>query len=1023
MSMKPRNRPRPRISIRPVFNLVALSLILIGSASTALPQGYSLETAAQKMDVAAGLRVKLFAAEPEVRQPSLVKCDERGRLWVIQYLQYPNPAGLKRAKIDRWSRTVYDRVPEPPPDGPRGADRITILEDTDGDGQADQFKDFVSGLNIATGLAFGHGGVFVLQLPYLLFYPDRNRDDVPDSDPEVLLEGFGMQDTQSVANHLTWGPDGWLYGLNGSTSTCNIRGIEFQQGVWRYHPLTKEFELFAEGGGNIYGLTFDRKGNLFYSSNGGALFWHAVQGGYYRKSFGKHGPLHNLYTYGFFGHVKHSGVTGGHLVLGGTIYDADSFPQTFHQSFIGASFLSHSASWWRVKPRGSTFEARQVGTLLDSNDTWFSPTDLALGPDGSLYVSDFHDKRTAHPDPDAEWDRSNGRVYKIEAKNAKPGKDIDLERLSSAELVDHLKNPNGWYAYQARRILAQRRDKGIHEDLRNGIAETGNEDLALQHLWALHVSGGLDDGVALDLLNHPAEYVRAWTVRLVGDRRTAAPPLEKQLSVLAKRDPSVVVRSQLAASAKRLPGRVALPVLSALLDRGLDARDPHVPLLIWWALESKALSDSDEVVRLFTQPGTWDTSMKRANVLRLIRRYAAEGTAAGYDATLQLARAAPATHFETAVQALDQGLAERGATLAGLGQGGLFEEVAAMKGDPVFGPRRPFEDIASALRRWIRETWIAKPQNLDRTRLAVRVGIDEAYRTILSSLMYSETHEDRRMALLDLLRELGRPDCIPAVLTHFDLRHNATVRLRALDVLARFESDEVSERLLNTYSQVSSAEKRKILGILLSRRSTARAFLKAVDQGLFPASDIAATELRQLPLFRDEGIDALVRRHWGNIRPGSTEEKLAVMRRYRNDLNTGEGDPQRGHLLFIEHCASCHRLFGEGGTLGNDLTDANRSDRAALLAALVDPSATVRTGYLTYTVRTQSGRTVRGIVEHEDAAGVTLVDSAHQKTRIARSDISSMEVAPESIMPENLLDRLDTQEVRDLFSYLQKDAP
>ena len=1023
MSAKPRNRPGPRTGLRPVSDLVVLSLILIGSASTALPQGYSPETAAQKMDVAAGLRVKLFAAEPEVRQPSLVKCDERGRLWVIQYLQYPNPAGLKRAKIDRWSRTVYDRVPEPPPDGPRGADRITILEDTDGDGRADQFKDFVSGLNIATGLAFGHGGVFVLQLPYLLFYPDRNRDDVPDSDPEVLLEGFGMQDTQSVANHLTWGPDGWLYGLNGSTSTCNIRGIEFQQGVWRYHPLTKEFELFAEGGGNIYGLTFDRKGNLFYSSNGGALFWHAVQGGYYRKSFGKHGPLHNLYTYGFFGHVKHSGVTGGHLVVGGTIYDADAFPQTFHQSFIGANFLGHSASWWRVKPRGSTFEARQVGTLLDSNDTWFSPTDLALGPDGSLYISDFHDKRTAHPDPDAEWDRSNGRVYKIEAKDAKPGKDIDLERLSSAELVDHLKNPNGWYAFQARRILAHSRDKGIHEDLRNGIAEAGNEDSALQHLWALHVSGGLDDDVAMDLLSHPAEYVRSWTVRLLGDRLTAAPPLAKQLSVLAKRDPSVVVRSQLAASAKRLRGSIALPVLSALLDRDLDAGDPHVPLLIWWALESKALSDRGEVVRLFTRPGTWDTSMKRANVLRLIRRYAAEGTAAGYDATLQLARAAPDTHLETAVQALDQGLAERGATLPGLGQGGLYEEVAAMKGDPVLGPRRPYEVIASPLRRWIRETWSAKPQNLDRTRLAIRAGIDEAYRTILSGLEDSETHEDHRVALLDLLRELGRPDSIPAVLTQFDLRYDATVRLRALDVLARFESDEVSARLLDTYSQVSSAERRKIRGIFLSRSSTARAFLEAVDQGLFPATDVAVAELRQLPLYRDDGIDALVRRHWGNIRPGATEEKLAVMRRHRNDLNTVEGDPQRGHLLFIEHCASCHRLFGEGGTLGNDLTDANRNDRAALLAALVDPSATVRTGYLTYTVRTQSGRTVRGIVDHEDAAGVTLIDSAHQKTRIARSDIRSMEVAPESIMPENLLDRLNSQEVSDLFSYLQKDAP
>ena len=520
MSVKPRNRPGPRTGFRPVFDLVALSLLLLCSASTALPQGYSPETAAQKMDVAAGLRVKLFAAEPEVRQPSLVKCDERGRLWVIQYLQYPIPAGLKRAKIDRWSRTVYDRVPEPPLPTARAARTASPFWRTPtAMAEPTSSRTLSAGSTSPPGSLLATAAYSSSSFPICFSIPDRNRDDVPDSAPEVLLEGFGMQDTQSVAIHLTWGPDGWLYGLNGSTSTCNIRGIEFQQGVWRYHPLTKEFELFAEGGGNIYGLTFDRKGNLFYSSNGGALFWHAVQGGYYRKSFGKHGPLHNLYTYGFLRacqtqrrHRRPSSLWVARSTM------PTLFRRSYRQSFIGANFLGHSASWWRVKPRGSTFEALQVGTLLDSNDTWFSPTDLALGPDGSMYISDFHDKRTAHPDPDAEWDRSNGRVYKIEAKNAKPAKDFDLERLSSTELVDHLKNPNGWYAYQARPILAHRRDKGIHEGLRNGIAEAGNEDLALQHLWALHVSGGLDDDVAADLLNHPAEYVRAWTVRLLGDR-------------------------------------------------------------------------------------------------------------------------------------------------------------------------------------------------------------------------------------------------------------------------------------------------------------------------------------------------------------------------------------------------------------------------------------------------------------------------------------------------------------------------
>src|SRR5262249_32457212 len=146
---------------------LSISVLLL-ALPTARSQGYKPSEAAGRMRLPDGLTVKLFAAEPDVRQPILVKWDDRGRGWTIQYLQYPNPAGLKRVKVDRWSRTIYDRVPEPPPKGPKGADRITICEDTDGDGKADRFRDFVGGLNLCTGLAFGHGGVFVLQVPYLL---------------------------------------------------------------------------------------------------------------------------------------------------------------------------------------------------------------------------------------------------------------------------------------------------------------------------------------------------------------------------------------------------------------------------------------------------------------------------------------------------------------------------------------------------------------------------------------------------------------------------------------------------------------------------------------------------------------------------------------------------------------------------------------------------------------------------------------------------------------------------------------
>jgi glucose/arabinose dehydrogenase len=237
---KKRNLP-PRTMIRLIL------LIFSGAALFALaPCGRAAELspsaqALARMKTASGFKVSLVAHEPNIRQPLTMTFDARGRLWVIQYLQYPNPAGLTAVKVDQYLRTTYDRRPEPPPRGPKGADRITICEDTNQDGVADKFTDFVTGLNLASGMALGYDKVFVVQPPYLLAYPDLNHDDVPDRDPDVLLTGFGMEDSHAFANSLQWGPDGWLYGAHGSTVTANIRGIEFQQGIWRWHHVGPGF--------------------------------------------------------------------------------------------------------------------------------------------------------------------------------------------------------------------------------------------------------------------------------------------------------------------------------------------------------------------------------------------------------------------------------------------------------------------------------------------------------------------------------------------------------------------------------------------------------------------------------------------------------------------------------------------------------------------------------------------------------------------------------------------------------------
>ncbi len=435
------------------------------------------------MRPAEGFAVKLVASEPLVRKPVALEFDDRGRPWVIQYLQYPNPAGLKRVRVDRYSRTVYDRIPEPPPRGPKGADRITILEGMNAEGRATRVKDFVTGLNLATGLAFGHGGVFVLQAPYLLFYPDRDGDDVPDGPPDVLLAGFGMEDASSVANSLTWGPDGWLYGCQGSTVTARIHGIEFQQGVWRYHPITRRFELFCEGGGNCWGLDFDAHGELLYSTNvGGYVMVHGVQGAYYWKQFDKHGRLSNPHAYGHLDHVPHRRFHGGHVTVGGVVYQGASFPERFRGKLLAADLLGHTLYWHDLEPHGSSFRSGHGGELLLANDTWFAPSDVTVGPDGFVYVCDWHDKRTAHPDPDAEWDRSKGRVFKIESRGTRPYVGQDLRKLSSTRLVALLSDKNDWLVRRARRVLADRRDPEVIFPLRRLVLESGEDALALQAL-------------------------------------------------------------------------------------------------------------------------------------------------------------------------------------------------------------------------------------------------------------------------------------------------------------------------------------------------------------------------------------------------------------------------------------------------------------------------------------------------------------------------------------------------------------
>ena len=942
------------------------------------------------------LAMDIVAAEPDVRQPVNITFDERGRMWVVQYLQYPFPAGLKVVEYDQYIRAKFDKVPQAPPKHVRGNDKITIHEDADGDGTFERVKAFVDGLNIATSVLPGDGGVWVMNPPYLLFYPDANRDDVPDGDPVVHLSGFGLEDTHAVANSLVWGPDGWLYGCQGSTTTARVkvevnggsdRTTDFLgQAVWRYHPTAHRFEIFAEGGGNTFGLEFDDVGRAYSGTNhGGPRGLHFVQGGYYVKNWGKHGALTNPYAFGFFPHMHHA-AKADRLTHTFVVYGGGLLPDRFNGKIIGPNSLLGLMEVSRLEANGSTFNTVDEAVMLKSADGWFRPVDVKTGPDGALYVADFYEGRITHVDPRDTWDRSNGRIYRIRPKDAKPGhKPPDLRDLPTAELLALLSHENRWHRWTALRMLSDRRDGEALPLLRERLA-SGDGQGALEALWVLHASGGLDEATALRSLDHRDPFVRLWIVRLLGDfPETLTSPQAAKIVTLAERETHPEVRSQLASTARRLPAAYALPVLLPMLRNEADDKDPHIPILLWWALERQIESQADEVLAAMARPQAWAQPIVRTTIMsRLARRLASDPNSANQSRLVRLLASAP-------------GAAERDVLLAGV--------------DKAFAGRKVGE-LSPELTRAIAES--------GNVELALRSGDPAAHERVLRYLEQDdEATQAQRVAYIQLLGQVGRPDATSALLKCAQEASSHSVRRAALAALGAFDDEQIGAALVAMLPRLPAEEEVRATAVntLISRAAWTRALLDAVKTETVAKAAIGTEQLQRIREYEDESVVALADALFGRAR-ATSEQKADELKRVADVIARGSGSAERGKTIFTARCAACHAMMGEGGKIGPDLTGFERQNTDALLLSIVDPNVFIREEFTQFRVRTKRGQTLVGLITERGPGQITVAD-AGQKTVVAIEDVKEEQALPTSMMPEDLLAGLGNQELRDLFKYLQ----
>lgn len=943
--------------------------------------------------------VDLVVSEPQISQPVFINFDGRGRLWVVQYNQYPYPAGLKVTSIDNHDRVTFDKIPQPPPGGVKGADRITFFEDKDGDGIYEHSTDAITGLNIATSVVTGRGNIWVLSPPYLLAYPDPDGDGLPDGPPVVHLRGFGLEDTHAVANSLRWGPDGWLYGAQGSTTTADVsssvsKHVRFSgQAIWRYHPGSHEFEIFAEGGGNTFCVEIDKKGRIFSGDNGISRGYYFKQGAYYSKNWGKHGALTNPYA---FGYLSGMGLHGDSLRFTHSWikYEETNLPGRYRGKIIALNPLHGFVQRTGFEPEGSSFNTVDEEHILSTPDRWFRPVDIKPGPDGAVYIADWYDSRLSHVDPLDNWHKSSGRIYRLRSKSGSAvQKPFDLSKYDGRRLIGLLSDSNRWFRQQALVQIADRKDRSMIPVLTTMLLrDTGQT--ALEALWAINLLGGFNDSIAAMALKHSDPYVRMWAVRLLGDARKASPGLAGLLASLSASEPCPEVRSQLAASAKRFPGTVALPIIRNLLVHHDDSGDPDIPLQLWWALESKAATDRNAVLSLFDDRRIWQRLLVKKVILeRIMQRYAMAGQDTDLIACGRLLGKAP-----------DHESAKR--LLTGLQEGLLG---ATLKNMP--------PALVRALRPYRHE--LAEQSG----GVAIAQGDARALKQALALIADDQAALGKRLQLIRMLTELNRAEEVPVLLRLVEDGHSPDAILDvSLQALQQFDDTTIAARVLAVYPDKLRADQHvraAALSLFASRIAWARLFLDQTGNGkkIHP-DDVPLQIVQRLAALGDPLVTAVTSKLWPDLRFSAADQKREKMAYVARLLKTGGGSIGNGKIVFSGLCGSCHRLFGEGGQIGPELTGYDRSNLTDLLTNIIDPNAYIREGYEHYLIITKDGRNIMGRIEERRGKLLRIRPLYGETILLDSASVKSIAVQANSIMPEGLLNSLTDQQLRDLFTFL-----
>ena len=999
-------------TIHPLFSLsiiVVTTLLCSLATLPAFAQRTPEETLAA-LKTAPGLEVTLFAAEPDLRNPTSIDVDARGRVWVCEAANYR----LFRQSIE----------------DERG-DRIRLLEDTDGDGRCDKATTFYQDESMQAPLSIAVLGdrVYVCQSPDIFYLEDTDGDGVADK-KTVVLTGFRGVDHDHAIHGMIFGPDGHLYMSNGDegldvTDRSGNRTLVADDGPYQAGSVLRmdlegnHLELLAHGLRNPFEPAVDPFGNVFISDNdddGNEMcrINYIMEGGTYgywphRRGNRRLDAVH--WNEDQPGVVPKMLKTGFGSPTGMLFYSGNLLPERWQGTLLHAEAGPAEVRSYPLHKKGAGYESSIDVLLSGPDDRWFRPIDVTTAPDGSVFVADWYDPGVGgHGMGDAE----RGRIYRLAPPRSTytvPPLDLDTD----AGLRAAFASPNNARRYLAYTALAEKVARGETALLETIYAE-GDRGLQAHALWLLAKNGEKGTDLVLQNTRHDDVDFRVQAVRILASQDIAL--LQHAPHFLT--DASPAVRRQLLLELSGVDDGWAREWQIELALQ-FDGEDRFYREAVGISLRGNEATAFQEIVQ--RKGDTWDQTLAELAIQLHPEGARESATKALRNANLSM------DLRKRALKTLDAiGGEASGRTLVGQ-----------------LAPGTPPELTRYALHLLARDAgaaWRGVRRNESFDSVLATALQDESLQADILSFVQEVRHISIMQELIDVAKEDARSLAerlraieVVATLASRVQRRESDQTVEQIAPLMKDQNEDIQERALRAVSVFRNDASRDVLAAVVMEADHPKA-LREQSAWFLSRSMHGSTRLIEMAKQNEIPTDLLlsvtellhestfdeVRTTVGQVLPRQTTREGKTLPPLK-ELLAMRGDPGTGKTVYFNEersqCYQCHMVQGQGRNVGPDLSKiGEKLGREGLLEAILNPGAAISHEYKVWVVETEGGDYLTGYLRAESDENIEMMDSTGNDVTIRLDDIVDRYESPISLMPDGLTSGMSAEELVNLIEYL-----